>query len=100
MQRNLEMVPEGHRGRAGGVRPEFDMVVSLETSDLSALGDKYAEIIIDDIVDEISDEIPIVKTVKAFSEGRVKIQDRTITDFNGTLINGYDLSPEIDRVIT
>lgn len=42
----------------------------------------------------------IVKTVKAFSEGRVKIKDGTVTDSNGTPINGYDLSPEIDRIIT
>jgi len=41
----------------------------------------------------------IVTTVKAFSEERVKIQDGTVTDANGTPINGYDLSSEIDRAV-
>ncbi len=47
-------------------------------------------------------EIPLVlSTIKAFSEGRVRINpDREITDAEGRVIDGYDLTAEIDKIIT
>lgn len=44
-------------------------------------------------------EIPlIITTIKAFSEGRVKITpDKKVVDSNGRLINGYDLTRKIDE---
>ncbi|MEN8614512.1 formyltransferase family protein [Dehalogenimonas sp. THU2] len=45
-------------------------------------------------------ELPlIVSTVKAFSEGRIKVEDGNIIDSQGKPINGYDLSGEIDRMV-
>ncbi|AKG53486.1 phosphoribosylglycinamide formyltransferase [Dehalogenimonas sp. WBC-2] len=42
-------------------------------------------------------ELPlIVSTVKAFSEGTIRITDGVITSRDGKIINGYDLSNEID----
>jgi len=38
----------------------------------------------------------IVSTVKAFSEGRVKVESGKIIDSSGNTITGYDLSEEID----
>ncbi|RLC69304.1 MAG: phosphoglycerate transporter, partial [Chloroflexi bacterium] len=39
----------------------------------------------------------IVATLKAFSEGRVRIEDETIVDASGKAIQGYDLTEEIER---
>ena len=41
----------------------------------------------------------IVSTVKAFSEGRVRVENGTIIDSSGNTIAGYDLSEEIDRIV-
>ncbi len=42
-------------------------------------------------------ELPlIVTTVKAFSEGRVRVENGEVVDADGYPINGYDLSGEID----
>lgn len=41
----------------------------------------------------------IVTTVKAFSEGRVKVESGRIVDARGNSIPGYDLSDEIDRIV-
>jgi len=41
----------------------------------------------------------IVSTVKAFSEGRVKVKSGNIIDNSGNTITGYDLSEEIDQVV-
>lgn len=41
----------------------------------------------------------IVTTVKAFSEGRVRIEGGQVLDRDGTPISGYDLTEEIDRAI-
>jgi len=39
----------------------------------------------------------IVATLKAFSEGRVRIEGETIVDASGKAIQGYDLTEEIER---
>jgi len=41
----------------------------------------------------------IVSTVKALSEGRVKVESGNIVDSSGNTITGYDLSEEIDQVV-
>lgn len=41
----------------------------------------------------------IVSTVKAFSEGRVRIEGGRILDREGNAISGYDLTGEIDRAL-
>ncbi|MFO8100638.1 MAG: formyltransferase family protein [Dehalococcoidia bacterium] len=41
----------------------------------------------------------IVATVKAFSEGKVKVRNGKITDAQGKPIEGYDLSAEIARIV-
>lgn len=45
-------------------------------------------------------ELPlIVETIKAFSEGRVRIQGATIIDVDGKPIEAYDLSAEVDKKV-
>ncbi|MBE0480570.1 MAG: phosphoglycerate transporter [Dehalococcoidia bacterium] len=45
-------------------------------------------------------ELPlIIATVKAFSEGRVRIQDGRVTDDAGRTIEAYSLTREIDRTL-
>lgn len=41
----------------------------------------------------------IVSTVKAFSEGRVKVEGGKIVDIEGNPISEYDLTQEIDRIV-
>ena len=41
----------------------------------------------------------IVATIKAFSEGKVKIMDGRVVDAKGNPINGYNLTDEIDKVV-
>ncbi|MBM3133127.1 MAG: phosphoglycerate transporter [Chloroflexi bacterium] len=41
----------------------------------------------------------IVRTVKAFSEGRVRVQNGQILDSQGKPVPGYDLTEEIDRLV-
>jgi len=38
--------------------------------------------------------------VKAFSEGRVKVQKGKIIDSSGNSIKGYDLTEEIDLIVS
>jgi len=47
-------------------------------------------------------EVPLVlSTIKAFSQGRVSIgPNRTILNTEGTVINGYDMTAEIDDIVT
>lgn len=46
-------------------------------------------------------ELPlIVSTVKAFSEGRVKVEEGRIIDTCGESIQGYDLTAEIDILVS
>ena len=45
-------------------------------------------------------ELPlVVSTVKAFSEGEIRIIDGVITGRDGKILNGYDMSNEIDRLV-
>ena len=46
-------------------------------------------------------EIPLlISTIKAFSEGKVKIsKDKKVTDADGRLISGYNLTDEINEVV-
>ena len=45
-------------------------------------------------------ELPlIIATIKAFSQGRVKIQGNTIIDSKGKPIKAYDLSREVDKAV-
>jgi hypothetical protein len=39
----------------------------------------------------------IVTTIKAFSEGRVRIENGCVVDAGGNVIEAYDLSAEIDE---
>jgi folate-dependent phosphoribosylglycinamide formyltransferase PurN len=48
----------------------------------------------------VARELPlIIATVRAFSEGRVKITAGDIFDAQGRPVRGYDLSDEIDRMV-
>lgn len=50
--------------------------------------------------DGLKREFPlIIATIKAFSEGRVRVETRKVLDANGKIIAGYDLSREIDRLV-
>ncbi|MCX6000257.1 MAG: formyltransferase family protein [Chloroflexi bacterium] len=45
-------------------------------------------------------ELPlIVTTIKAFSQGRVRIENRQVVDASGRPITAYDLTSEIDEVV-
>jgi len=45
-------------------------------------------------------ELPlVVATLKAFAEGRVRIEGQSVVDAEGQPIAGYDLSEEIDRLV-
>jgi folate-dependent phosphoribosylglycinamide formyltransferase PurN len=46
-------------------------------------------------------EVPLtIATIKAFSEGKVKItKDRQVADATGHIISGYDLTREIDEMV-
>ena len=50
----------------------------------------------------VAREFPLViSTLKAFSRGEVKItQDKRVTDSEGRPINGYNLTDEIDKIIS
>jgi phosphoribosylglycinamide formyltransferase-1 len=49
---------------------------------------------------ELARELPlIVSTLKAFSEGRIRIRDGKIVDAQGNSIDGYDLSETIDQTV-
>jgi len=41
----------------------------------------------------------IIATLKAFSQGRVKIKEGNVVDADGKAIKGYNLTEEIDRVV-
>jgi phosphoribosylglycinamide formyltransferase-1 len=41
----------------------------------------------------------IIATLKAFSQGRVRIKEGKVVDADGKAIKGYNLSEEIDRVV-
>ncbi|MFA4836172.1 MAG: formyltransferase family protein [Dehalococcoidia bacterium] len=41
----------------------------------------------------------IIRTVKACSEGRIKIKNGQLSDSKGNPISGYDLTSEIDRIV-
>jgi phosphoribosylglycinamide formyltransferase-1 len=41
----------------------------------------------------------IVSTIKAFSQGKVKIVNGDVVDAKGKPINGYDLTDEIDKIV-
>lgn len=41
----------------------------------------------------------IVATLKAFSEGRVRIEDQRVLDASGQPIQGYNLTQEIDEIV-
>lgn len=46
---------------------------------------------------ELKSEFPlIISTIKAFSEGRVRVEEGTVLDYNRKPIDGYDLTAEID----
>ena len=47
-------------------------------------------------------EVPLVlSTIRAFSQGKVRIgPDKKITNAEGNVIDGYDLSSEIDKIVT
>ncbi len=46
-------------------------------------------------------EFPLItSTIKAFSEGKVRIsEDKRVVDSEGRVLSGYDLTPEIDKII-
>jgi len=41
----------------------------------------------------------IISTLKAFSQGRIKIIDGKVTDSQGRVINGYNLTDEINEIV-
>ena len=52
------------------------------------------------ILEGLRREFPLIlATLKAFSKGRVKIKEGKVLDAAGRPIPGYDLTPEIEKVI-
>ena len=50
---------------------------------------------------ELAREFPlIVSTIKALSHGDISVKDNMVIDAHGKILKGYDLSKEIDRVVT
>lgn len=48
----------------------------------------------------VAREIPLViETLRAFADGRVRIVNKQVVDASGQPIGGYDLSPEIERLV-
>lgn len=48
----------------------------------------------------VSRELPlVVTTIKAFSEGKVRVQGQKVVDASGEPIKGYDLTKEIDDIV-
>jgi hypothetical protein len=48
----------------------------------------------------LSREFPlIISTMKAFSQGKVKIINGRVTDSNGKPVMGYNLTDEIDKLV-
>jgi len=49
----------------------------------------------------VARELPlVVETLRAFAEGRVRIVDKRLLDASGRPVQGYDLTAEIERVVT
>jgi len=45
-------------------------------------------------------EVPLIlSTIRAFAEGRVRIEEKLVVDAAGRIVPGHDLSSEIDRAI-
>jgi phosphoribosylglycinamide formyltransferase-1 len=45
-------------------------------------------------------EVPLViETLRAFADGRISVRDKHAVDASGTVIEGYDLSKEIERIV-
>jgi folate-dependent phosphoribosylglycinamide formyltransferase PurN len=43
-------------------------------------------------------EVPlVVETLRAFADGRIRIEDKRVVDASGHVIEGYDLSEDIER---
>lgn len=48
----------------------------------------------------IGREVPlVVETLRAFADGRIRIQDKRVVDAGGNPINGYDLTGEIEAMV-
>ncbi|RLC94798.1 MAG: phosphoglycerate transporter [Chloroflexi bacterium] len=48
---------------------------------------------------ELARELPLITTtIKAFTEGRVRIEQGRVVDASGRPINGYDLTTEVDEM--
>jgi phosphoribosylglycinamide formyltransferase-1 len=49
----------------------------------------------------VREVVLVIATLKAFSEGKIKItKDRKVVDAAGRIINGYDLTKEIDAMVS
>jgi folate-dependent phosphoribosylglycinamide formyltransferase PurN len=45
-------------------------------------------------------EVPLViETLRAFADGRISVRDKQAVDASGAVIEGYDLSEEIERIV-
>jgi len=50
---------------------------------------------------ELAREFPlIISTIRALSHGDISIKDNMVIDAHGKILKGYDLSKEIDKVVT
>lgn len=48
----------------------------------------------------VAREVPlVVETLRAFADGRVRIEEKRVLDGQGHEIEGYDLTEEIERVV-
>jgi folate-dependent phosphoribosylglycinamide formyltransferase PurN len=48
----------------------------------------------------IEREVPlVVETLRAFADGRIRIEDKQVVDPEGNPINGYDLTDEIEAIV-
>ncbi len=48
----------------------------------------------------IEREVPlVVETLRAFADGRIRIEDKQVVDDSGNVIEGYDLTDEIESIV-
>ncbi len=48
----------------------------------------------------IDREVPlVVETLRAFADGRIRIEDKLVVDADGNGIAGYDLTNEIEAIV-
>jgi folate-dependent phosphoribosylglycinamide formyltransferase PurN len=84
--------------------PAFDPLwrdVECRTPD-EARGDKGEELPLFKAIRSagVAREVPlVVETLRAFADGRIRIENKRVVDSSGDEIAGYDLTPQIEAIV-